>query len=165
MVPHERSPPLVLVPARFARFQILTHRLRRNKDAQLETQFIGDLFFTPDWVLTSHLPDQFPHILWQCWTPTLSRLSSPKHLECRSVPFDKRLGFDHDERVVPVEKLGECDHRQASSARCWTRLRFALLKQCKLFSQEQIFSDQSCPRRNEETKKREQARILLSSDV
>jgi hypothetical protein len=55
VVLNEGGPTLSGTAARTVRIQVLSHRTRRDLDAELELQFIGNSLFAPGWILASHL--------------------------------------------------------------------------------------------------------------
>lgn len=103
MVTNEGCPTLAGVPVRLAVLQILADGSRRNSNAQLQRQLVGNPFLAPGWVFTRHPEYQFSKIFRERRTAGLARFPSTEHLERSPMPSDEGGWFHDDQRVAPVE--------------------------------------------------------------
>jgi hypothetical protein len=76
------------------------------------------------------------------WPSSFARLPFPERAEGGPVPADKRLGLDHNQRLVPIEEFPQCDQQQPSMSRGVPRAHLAFLEERELFSEEQILRNE-----------------------
>ena len=58
------------------------------------------------------------------------------------MPFNKRLRFDDDQSLAPIEEARQHDHPESGEFRPASRLRLALQKQGELAPKKEILGDQ-----------------------
>ena len=101
MMAHERPPALRRYAAAWSsievRGQVLADRTRRDPQAQLEPQFIGDAPLTPCEVFMRHLPDERLQRHWDRW-PARARCATPPQLPPLAPPPLKCFRLYHDQR-------------------------------------------------------------------
>jgi len=116
---------------------VLAHRPRRDPQAELQQQFIGDAFFAPDWVLGRHAPDQ-PTQFQRDRRPSRSRFDAPEQAPASSVPADQRLGPNHDRGLAPIEEPGKQRQRHSRRSVNAPRLDAALLVQREFPAEKEV---------------------------
>jgi hypothetical protein len=126
---------------------MLPNGSRRDLNAELEQEFIGNPFFAPDGILTSDLANEFPHVLGQRQSASLPGFPAPERPERRSMPLNKGFRLDDYEGVSPIEESSESHHRQTDRRRSRPRPVLAFPKQSELLAEEQILCDQGRTRR------------------
>jgi hypothetical protein len=87
---------------------ILVHGTRRDPQAQLELQFVGDAPLTPREVVACHLPDERLQ-LSQNRGPSRARCAAPELLAPLATPPLKRLRLYHRQSWSPVKSLRQPD--------------------------------------------------------
>jgi|SRR5579863_1290781 len=118
---------------------IFAHSARRNIEADLQRQFIGDALFSPRHVLFDQALDELANVLGKRW-PAALRLPTPVQLEPFAMPANERACLNHRERRFPVEETRPKKEGQAGSIgqSPWSDLVFLVVGE--LFSQEQDLS-------------------------
>jgi len=85
---------------------VLADRARRDPDAQLDQQFIGDPLFASQRVLGGHSANQASQFRWNRRSTPFAR-ESPKQTPTGTVPADDRFRTHNDDCVVPIEQTGK----------------------------------------------------------
>lgn len=73
-------------------------------DIEFEIQLFEDFVFTPSRVFGTHAADEVDVFAWDFGSADFasSQLATPVELESTSVPSNHSLGFDKNERCLPV---------------------------------------------------------------
>ena len=110
VVADKRQPALVVRAATCARAKllrpILSHYARRDAQAELEEQLIGDTFLAPGGVVPCHLGDQGAEVSRQGRPPASAALPPPQQLEAAPMPADHRRRLNNDNRLAPGAQPG-----------------------------------------------------------
>src|SRR5215475_15032855 len=99
-------------------------------------QLVGDAFLSPGRVLGGHLSDKSAQVLGDARSANRSGFPAPEETESLAVPTDEGIGLDVHQGVAPGEQTTQNYHNQPSGIIGAVWLHFPLLKQGKLFSQE-----------------------------
>jgi hypothetical protein len=143
---HERTPALGRRALAWTRVQmpgdILVHGTRRDPQAQLELQFVGDAPLTPREVVACHLPDERVQ-LSRNRGPSKARCAAPALLAPLATPPLKRLRLYHRQSQSPVKPLRQPDQGETGGIGGTPRYDIAPLIEGSLFTQEEVFRCQS----------------------
>jgi hypothetical protein len=133
MVADESQPPLLWIRRanRSARAQVLSYRARRDLNAELQLQFLGDSFLTPGRSPNCHLPDQLPQVLGKARSSRWPGFPSPKQAKSLPVPPDERIRFYIPESIAPGEHPAQSCHRpvRGITGPSWFNLPFLKQRQ------------------------------------
>lgn len=114
VVAQESRPALAVVAAPAAsgpRDHVPPDRPRRDPEAELGEQLVGDALLSPQGVLAAHLSDPPSKIRWN-GRSSWPGLPPPEEPEAFALPTDQGLGSDHDESASPVQPAAEqTEHR------------------------------------------------------
>ena len=164
MVVNECRPALIAsLTTAMTGAQVFPHSSRRYADSEFNNQFVGDALFSPGWILPREPTNDFAQVRRQRRAATPPRLPSPELPECISMPFEKSFWLDDDQGTAPVEESGQCYHRQPKCRRRSLCPRLSLLKKRKLFTQEQVFGEESRARWKKTPEQNDQLCILRGS--
>ena len=136
VIAHECGPTLIRTAARSIFTQILPYSSRRDAEAQLELELVGDAFLAPSWVIPGDLLDHFLEILRQRRTTLSSRLPAPPSTERGPMPFEERVWLDDYQGVAPSEEPGQREHSKPKGPRRSRRFGLPLPQQRELFAKE-----------------------------
>ena len=89
------------------------HRARRNSDAELEPEFVGDTLLAPGWVVTDHFSNELPKVIRQ-GRAAGSGFPLPEEPERLAVPADQSRRFDDHQGGPPLEESGPEDQSHTS---------------------------------------------------
>jgi hypothetical protein len=117
---------------------VLANGSRRNQNAQLQPEFIGNPLFSPSYVLPYHPGDELAYVLGK-WRPTAPRLPTPVQFECLAMPADESRWRHDGKRFFPIEKPGPEHQRQSCRICQAARPNLVILVVGQLLSQEQNF--------------------------
>ena len=124
---------------RSAKAQVLRHGSRRNPDAELQLQLVGDALLAPRRILDGHLSGQSLEVAGQPRSSRRFGLAAPEEPESLTMPSDEGIGFDDHQRHPPMEQPTDSGHqppgsvagpvwfdlRSWKSANCFRRNRFS----------------------------------------
>ena len=110
-------------------------------DAELE-QFAMDVGRTPEWIVTTHLPDKIPDLAGNGRPARLPVANLPRPDEAKSLamPAGHRLWFDDGQRRAPVAP--DSGKKYPQEPVCWSQARTFLgsapqnsdlVSQCEIF--------------------------------
>ena len=146
VIPNEGHPTLLRIrsaPRAASLAQVLAYSTRRDSKTEFEPEFVGDSGFAPDSVLSCHSADEFPKIARQAGPASRPGLPPPEQAKSFPMPPNKGVGLDHAECAAPVKEPAQSGHHEPDRVGRPVRVRFALLEQCELFTEEEILSGQS----------------------
>src|SRR2546427_3925645 len=127
MIADERHPALAWVQRTFGRLRhVAPNSARRNLNANLQQEFIGNPFLSPCQIICCHFVDQLAHLDGNPRSATRPRFPFPKQTEPFAMPTDERVGFDDREGIPPIEKAGEPSQRKAIGVGGLSRFCFSL---------------------------------------
>jgi len=121
--------------------EIPSDRARRDRQPELQEQFIRDPLLAPGRVCPCHGHDQPPQVDRNRW-PAGPGLPPPEEPPALAVPPNERVRLDDCEHRAPVKQSGQQDERDSRGRVGPPRLRAPLLVQRQLFAQEQVFRRQ-----------------------
>ena len=131
-----RSPALGRHASAWSRVQRLgclrVHGARRDPQAQLEPQFIGDAPLALREVLTRHLPDARWQLHWDRG-PSRGRCAVPEQSEPLAPPPHEGLGLDdsqHGPSLAPPGQPHQSDTRRGVTWGSWYRARCFRRNRC-----------------------------------
>ena len=94
----ERGPSLATITTtRSVIAEVLADRSRRNANAELQLEFIGDALFTPSWIFAGHPSDERADVFWKLRSASATTLPLPEFAERRPVPPQEGFGFHYDQ--------------------------------------------------------------------
>src|SRR5262245_10786734 len=141
VVVDEAQPTLLWVGSAHwaATAQVLRHGAGRDPNPELQLQFVGDAFFSPDRILGCHPPDQLPQVLGKARSSGRLRLPTPKQAESLAVPSDERIRLYNNQRFAPREHSAQSRHHPPRGVigSPWSDL--PRLEERQLFPDEEIF--------------------------
>jgi hypothetical protein len=146
VIPNEGHPTLLRIrstPRPASRAQVLADSTRRDAETKFEPKLVGDSGFAPDSVLSCHSADEFPKVARQPRSASRPGLPPPEQAKSFPMPTNKGVGLDHAECAAPVKEPAQSRHHQPDRVGRPVRLRFALLKERELFTEEEILCGQS----------------------
>ena len=107
MVPHECHPALLRIWRTYGHFRhVASYCTRRNSNADFNQQFIGDASLTPRRIADGHFGDQLPQFNRHPRSAAGPGFPFPKQTKALAMPTNQRVGFDDDERILPIETIG-----------------------------------------------------------
>src|SRR4030095_1574104 len=140
----ESQPSLLGIgsPRRPTVAQVLSHSTWRNPDPEFQFQLVGNSLLAPGDVVSCHLSDQLPKILWQAWSSRRLRLPAPEKPESFALPTDERIWLDIHQRIAPLEHSPQGRHRPASCIGRAPRFDLTLREERELFAEKEILGSQ-----------------------
>ena len=143
VVAHERTPALrwhaVAWRSIEVRGHVLADRARRDPQAQLEPQFIGDAPLTPREVGARHLPDEDLQLHWDR-RPSRGRCAVPEQSKPLAPPPVERCRLHHHQSRLGVEPLRQPDQDETSGVAGASWLDIMLLIEGELLTEEEILA-------------------------
>jgi hypothetical protein len=121
---------------------VLVHRARRDLQAELEPQFVGNTALAPCEIVARHLPDKGLQLHWDRGASRV-RCAVPEQSGPLVPPPFERFRLHHHESWVTVEPLRQPDQDETSGVAGASWLDVVLLIEGELLPQEQILSGQS----------------------
>ena len=119
--------------------RVLADRARRDLQAELEPQFVGNTPLTPGEIVARHLPDE-PLQLHRDWGPSGLGFPEPPQTTSLATPAGKSLGLNDGQGWLPVEPAGQSDQGEARSVSRTLGFDVARLVERQLFAQKEILS-------------------------
>ena len=138
--------PVLRSESRMARFvlrgPVRSSRPRRNADAELQPEFIGDVLFTPGRIVMNHSRDHLLKLGRQPGTTDATRLPLPRQSEHLAMPTDQRGRLNNQKSGFPLKEARPEDQGKASRIRqsSWPDLVF--LVEGQLLAKKQILGNQ-----------------------
>src|SRR5262249_39589811 len=103
---------------RMARFvlrgPVRSNRPRRNADAELQPELVGDALFAPGRIVMNHAGDHLLKLGRQPRTTDATRLPLPKQSERLAMPTDQRCRLNNEKSGFPLKEAGPADQGEAS---------------------------------------------------
>src|SRR5215469_18657170 len=90
------------------------YRPRRNADAELQPELIGDALFAPARIVMNHAGDHLLKLGRQPRTTDATRLPLPKQSERLAMPTDQRWRLNNEKSGFPLKEAGPEDQGEAS---------------------------------------------------
>ena len=156
VIPHEGRPTLLRMgraPRAPSVGQVLADSTRRHSKPEFEPKFVGNAGFSPDGVLGRHSTDQFPKVARQAASAS-RRLPPPEQAKAFLVPPDESVGLDHAKCTAPFKEPAQRKHDEPHAVCRPVRLRFALLEECELLTEEEISAANAARDRRHRARKR-----------
>ena len=145
MIADER-PPVLRSETRMAPFvlcgPVRSNRPRRNADAKLQPELIGDALFAPGRIVKHHSRDHLLKLGRQPRTTDATRLPLPKQSERVAMPTDQRCRLNNEKSGFPLKEARPEDQRQASRIRKSSWPDLVLLVEGQLLAKKQILGNQ-----------------------
>src|SRR5215471_3840505 len=115
-------------------------------NGQLQIQLVGDAFLSPSRILCGHFLNESAQVLGDARSANRSGFPAPEETESLAVPTDEGIGLDVHQGVRPGEQATQNYHHQPSGIIGAVWLHFPLLKQGKLFAQEEVLGSECAAR-------------------
>ena len=142
----DKRRPVLRSETRIARFvlsgPVRSNRPRRNADAQLQPELIGDALFAPGRIVQRHSSDHVLKLGRQPWTTDATRFPLPKQSERLAMPTDQRCRLNKEKSGFPPKEAGPENQREASRIRESSWPDLVLLVEGQLLAKKQILGNQ-----------------------